>query len=129
MPVYDGCLNLEKYFPPESFIRINIDDPDASLKIIAETSEPDDWRRRLPALQEARELVLKRWQFFPFIYEKIKTDLRQAGPASEISIPDNRIMRLTDEFRFLMDELKQRGPLALGRQLNNKIKYFHWCNY
>ena len=128
VPVYDGCLNLEKYFPPESFIRINIDDPDASLKIIAETSEPDDWRRRLPALQEARELVLKRWQFFPFIYEKIKTDLRQAGPASEISIPDNRIMRLTDEFRFLMDELKQRGPLALGRQLNNKIKYFYWRN-
>jgi hypothetical protein len=127
VPIYDGCLNLEQYFPAESFIRININDPAASVKTIAEIASPDDWQRRLPALQEARELVLQRWQFFPYLYEKIKNDVQPVSPALTIAIPANRVMRMADRRRFIMNELRRKGPLVLGRLLKNQINYFRWA--
>ncbi|MFN3875524.1 MAG: hypothetical protein ACK4L7_06395, partial [Flavobacteriales bacterium] len=31
LPFYYGCPNVEDYFPPESFIRIDIREPEAAL--------------------------------------------------------------------------------------------------
>ena len=42
VPIYYGCTNLEEYFPKESFIRIDVDQPEASLKKIREIIDRDD---------------------------------------------------------------------------------------
>ncbi len=65
VPIYYGCTNLEEYFPAESFIRININQPEAALETIKATLACDNWEDRQPALEEARALVLDRYQFFP----------------------------------------------------------------
>ena len=65
VPFYYGCTNLEDYFPAESFIRIDITNPEAALETIASTLASDNWQARLPALEEARRLVLECHQFFP----------------------------------------------------------------
>ena len=45
VPIYYGCTNLEEYFPKESFIRIDIGQPEASLKKIREIIDRDDWEK------------------------------------------------------------------------------------
>ena len=65
IPIYFGCTNLEDYFPAQSFVRIDIKQPEAALKTISALLASDNWEARLPALEEARNLVLDRYQFFP----------------------------------------------------------------
>lgn len=60
IPVYWGCTNLEDYFPPESFIRIDVDHPQETAAILESLNE-SEYRRRLPALEEARRLVLHKY--------------------------------------------------------------------
>lgn len=62
VPLYYGCKNIGKFFPERSFIDINIDEPVKAIKIINQIIEKDDWQQRIPALQEARDLVLNKYQ-------------------------------------------------------------------
>ncbi len=72
VPIYYGCKNLEDYFPAESFIRIDIKQPEEALETIAATLTSNNWESRLPALAEARALVLDRYQFFPQMQDIIE---------------------------------------------------------
>ena len=71
MPIYYGCTNLEKYFPKESFIQININSPKTSLESLKEKLSRDFWESSLASIQEARELVLNKYQLFPFLAEEV----------------------------------------------------------
>lgn len=62
VPVYYGCKNIGHYFPERSFIQIDIDEPEQAVKKIRQVMEKNDWEERLPALQEARDLVLNKYQ-------------------------------------------------------------------
>lgn len=85
VPIYYGCSNLEDYFPGESFIRINIDEPERCVEEIMAILASDDWGKRLPALEEARNLILNRYQLFPFLAERI-----HASPDSEYALNATR---------------------------------------
>jgi hypothetical protein len=66
MPIYYGCTNIEEYFPKESFIKVDINKPE-SLEIIRDALSSDYWIRNLDAIAYARQLVLEKHQFFPFM--------------------------------------------------------------
>lgn len=83
VPIYYGCTNLEEYFPPEAFIRIDIERPQEAMRIISEAVTIDDWSTRLPALARARELVLNRYQFFPQI-SNLLGRFREDSPSERI---------------------------------------------
>lgn len=72
IPIYHGCINLADYFPQESFIWIDINDPRKCVAEIRKIINDDTFEKRLTALEEARELVLNRYQLFPFITKHIK---------------------------------------------------------
>lgn len=74
VPFYHGCGNLEKYFPADSFIRIDLDKPEEAIGIIKQYLHEDDWSRRLPALEEARHRVLYDYQIFPVLTKLIKAE-------------------------------------------------------
>jgi Glycosyltransferase family 10 (fucosyltransferase) C-term len=76
VPFYFGCGNLEKYFPADSFIRINLDHPREVMEKIRLTLRDDDWARRLPALQEARRRVLYEYQIFPYMAKLVNAEQR-----------------------------------------------------
>lgn len=80
VPFYHGCENLEKYFPADSFIRIDINRPKEAIEIIRRAMTEDDWTRRLPALEEARRRVLYEYQIFPWLAKLIN-----AEPSGELS--------------------------------------------
>jgi hypothetical protein len=72
MPIYFGCQNIASYFPKESMILIDPNEPEQALRIIKDAVNGDRWKHSLEYIKEARDLILHKYQFFPAIAEKIK---------------------------------------------------------
>lgn len=87
VPIYYGCTNLEDYFPQESFIRIDIGQPAESLAKIKQVLNEDNWERYIPALEEARNLVLNRYQLFPCLSEMIHCYSGGKGEKISVTVP------------------------------------------
>ena len=67
MPIYYGCNNIERYFPAESMVKIDIGNPQEALQIIEEAIKTNAWEKNIEAIAYARKLVLEKYQFFPFV--------------------------------------------------------------
>ena len=72
LPFYYGAPNAADYFPAESFIPIDIRDPQASLRIIRDAIETGQYEKRLPAIREARQLVLEKYNTFAVLSDLIE---------------------------------------------------------
>jgi len=90
VPFYYGCGNLGKYFPADSFIRIDIEKPDEAIETIKRSLREDDWRRRLPALEEARRRVLYEYQIFPMLTKLLKAEPMIEQQKVERTVPAYR---------------------------------------
>ncbi|MDD5775814.1 MAG: glycosyltransferase family 10 [Candidatus Omnitrophica bacterium] len=90
LPFYYGCTNLEDYFPEESFVRIDITQPEAGLEKIRAVMAEDVWEKRLPALEEARNLVLHRYQIFPHLAKLISAFPEGSAEKMNVTIPPYR---------------------------------------
>jgi hypothetical protein len=66
-PIYYGCPNLEKYFPEDSFKRIDINDTEGSIKIIQNVIDTDLYLTKNKQISEARDLALNNENLFPFL--------------------------------------------------------------
>jgi len=67
LPFYSGAPNAGEYFPPESFVPIDLRDYAGSLNTIRAAMEGGEYERRLPAIKEARQLVLERYNTFAVV--------------------------------------------------------------
>ncbi len=90
VPIYYGCANLEKYFPADSFIRIDIEKPEEAIGIIRKTLSEDNWERRIPALIEARRRVLFEFQIFPHLASLLSKEVGSEGNLFNAVIPPYR---------------------------------------
>ena len=73
MPIYYGCKNMEDFFPKGSFVKIDIHQPEEAIAIIKDAVAGKLWEKNKQALEEARQLILKTYQFFPAISKLIHT--------------------------------------------------------
>ncbi|MFC1513307.1 glycosyltransferase family 10 domain-containing protein [Thermodesulfobacteriota bacterium] len=114
IPFYYGCTNLEEYFPKDSFIQLDIHDPEKTLTAIRENATPENWASRLPALEEARRLILQRYQLFPFLAERIKTvyPLNEERDKEPFVIPPYHRSMNAHLLRFRYKLRKKLGLLA-----------------
>lgn len=64
LPFYAGAPNAVDYFPPDSFIPIDIRDPVAAAAVIRQAILEDAWAKRLPAIEEARRRILEEQHIF-----------------------------------------------------------------
>jgi hypothetical protein len=71
MPIYWGCTNLGDYFPEDSYVRIDIEDPDAPSTVEA-IVESDVRERNLDAIAEARRRVLDEYQYLPRVHRAVQ---------------------------------------------------------
>lgn len=96
LPFYYGCPNLEKYFPADSFIRIDLADFDNAVRTIRHIVDSGEYEKRLPAICEARSLVLNRHQFFPFMADELRDNLKNSPrlPLRLLSYKQSPISRL-----------------------------------
>jgi Glycosyltransferase family 10 (fucosyltransferase) C-term len=67
LPFYHGCPNVGDYFPEESFIPVNIHRFEEASERIKQAIKDREFEKRLPALREARRLVLEEYSTFPLL--------------------------------------------------------------
>jgi hypothetical protein len=110
LPFYWGAGNLESYFPAESFIRIDVHNPEEALTIIQKAIENKEWEKRIDAIEKARNLILNEYQFFPYVTKMIKEDLLKGIEArKDYRIPVNPYplaYRLLNQFRYYKKRIK-----------------------
>jgi hypothetical protein len=64
-PIYYGCTNVDRYLADDATLRIDIDNPEASLEAVAALIEtPGEYERRLDGIARARQYYLHQLQFF-----------------------------------------------------------------
>ena len=126
VPIYWGCTNLENYFPKESFIRIDVEKHEESLKKIKEIIENDDWEKRIPALEVARNLVLHKYQIFPYLSELIHSQPYEKFEKIEIIIPGYRSKKWIHELKYMIHKISHGEFTDLQNTLSNKFKYINW---
>ncbi len=75
VPIYSGAPNIEEYFPHNSYIPIDIDNIDSVAETLTPIfSEPEKYYfEKLNDLENARKLVLEKYNFFPFLINIIET--------------------------------------------------------
>lgn len=55
---YDGCPNLEDFFDSKAFIRINVDDPEHSLRIVKTAIETQQWKVRHSTIKQMKQKLM-----------------------------------------------------------------------
>lgn len=61
LPLYSGCPNLDDFFPPESYVRLDLSRPAEALAIVQEAITTDQYTKRLDAIREAKRLCLHKY--------------------------------------------------------------------
>lgn len=69
---YWGCPNLEDYIDPKSFVRLDVNDMNKSLKIIDTALKEDWWSQRIDIIRKMKTKILNELAFFPTIERIIK---------------------------------------------------------
>jgi glycosyltransferase involved in cell wall biosynthesis len=126
LPLYDGCTNLEDYFDPESFIRIDARDHAGTLRRIEELCRSDEWERRMPAIAESRRRVLSEYQLFPAFARIIKAYGTAAGARETIRIAGYQPARRKHRWRYLAALLREGKVGELIPFITSKLHYLRW---
>lgn len=111
MPIYYGCTNIEDFFPKDSMIRIDINSSDC-LDAVLDAVRSDRWSRHRDAVAHARELVLDRHQFFPFVAELIKREEADADAPDRSNSSGDVVM---------LEGLPFLYPRPAGRRLSDAV--------
>mgnify|MGYP001248928895 FL=1 len=114
MPFYFGAPNINKYFPKDSFVLINPKKPKKALDKIKRSVDEGIWEKNIGAIKEARELILNKYQFFPFI-------------VNEINKRDAKTDRLIKKSYFIPQNIAPweeggKNLISLGRKIEWRIR-------
>ena len=71
MPIYWGCPNIEDFYPKESYHTIDIEKPDEAIREVADMIQRPISKNNIEAIHHARQLVLYKYNIWPFIQEII----------------------------------------------------------
>jgi GR25 family glycosyltransferase involved in LPS biosynthesis len=116
LPFYWGCSNLEDIIEPDSFIRLPLDDLEASASLIQDAIANDEYSRRLPAIRRSKEKILNSLQLAPTISRVMRGhQLLDKTPLHVINL-DRRPERL--------DGFMHRLSLASGDRLASRTERF-----
>jgi hypothetical protein len=116
MPLYYGCPNVADYFPPESFLYINIWDLDEAQAQIERAIRDRLYEKNLSAVLESRRLVLEQYGPIPTICRLVNE--RQAQPASAVNPAVNRVIS-----RRRMNRKLLPGASYLASRIGAKIRH------
>jgi len=110
LPLYYGCPDAERWFPADSFIRIDPYDVEGTARRIEAALAKDEYARRLPAILEARRRVLEDYNPLGVIARHIATHPGpETPPAPGAVLLGRRATRLRHPLQAI--------PFLLGRTL------------
>jgi hypothetical protein len=118
MPVYYGCPNAEDYFPAESFLRISLDDVDATAETMQRAIRDRLWEKNLDAILESRRRVLEQYGTIATVVRLVneRHHAGQAHPGSPNRIRSRRQIHrhLLPGLSYISEKLHVRCRHLLG---------------
>lgn len=109
MPIYYGCTQLDKFFPRDSFVQLDPENPDP-MSFLREVLKSGLQERNLEAIAEARRRVLNDYNLFNVLTQEIAVNQMQyetKQPRKHLRVIFNhsggRVNRLTESInQFLV---------------------------
>ena len=117
MPIYWGCPNILEFFPKESMILVDSNDLQGSVEMIEEAVATDLWSKNIDAIIYARDLVLHKYSFYPFMCNLIDKYYTNQTSLENIHIP----AMLSPKERKLSTKIKKLlGVYKIKKSLKKK---------
>jgi hypothetical protein len=91
-PVYLGCTNIENYFAPDAFQKLDGDDFEGAERVIGALLEGGDEDRQVAAITQARRLMLERYNPFAWCAHWVNR-LHRDAPAQDIELRIHKAFR------------------------------------
>lgn len=120
LPFYFGAPNAADYVPADSFIAIDIRQPEDALRIIREAIDGHEYEKRLPAIREARRRVLEEHNIFPLVGRVIRDDAGRNMAIGNGTIMSQRAAQHAHPVLSAMDAVF-REALHLKNRLANRL--------
>jgi hypothetical protein len=108
-PFYWGCPNLQDYFDPDSFIRLDLNDFRKSIEIIEDAIAHNVYDQRFDLIVAMRQKVLCEYHIFPDLVRFIETFLPESASYSAQTIRFEEYFRRLDNSK--MRNLLKKNPL------------------
>lgn len=121
LPFYFGAPDAADYFPADSFIPIDIRQPEEAIRIIRSAIDNNEYEKRLPAILEARSRVLNQHQLFPaisnFIVERSQLTGELRIKTGTECLVSRRLARqgIVGGLRHFREQVTNRTLSAIGR--------------
>ena len=97
VPIYYGCPNMDDYFPTEAYLKIDIHQRELALSQIRELiSDPSNYQKRLPAVLEAKQLVLNDYNLMKMIHDHVCETFDSSNKASQRRLYGRKQIRLVN---------------------------------
>lgn len=93
MPIYYGCSNVKDYFPEKSFISIDMKKPAESLQIVKDAIKNDLYSANKKHINEAKNLILNEYQFFPFVQKTVCQKLSLGSDFEQFSLRPDGLLK------------------------------------
>lgn len=87
LPFYFGCPNAADYFEPQSFIQIDVRDPEGAANIIRNAIATNQYEQRLAAIRESRRRCLNEYNLFALIAREVE---QRFNPSAAV-VPNARL--------------------------------------
>lgn len=110
LPFYHGCPNASDYFPADSYIPIDINNPEEAARIIRNAIATNQYEKRLPFILEARRRVLREHNLFSLLPRLI-----EARHQPEAHMPAGGIL-------LSRRQARRANPLLSMADLGHKIR-------
>ena len=113
MPIYCGAPNIYEYFPKESLVLIDINQPESAYEIITQAIQNNLWQKNQDAILEARRLCLYKYNFIYGMGQIIAQDF--------LNTPDLLLTKQTYTLKAVKRTLLshiQRNAWRLGNYLH-----------
>ena len=68
---YSGCPNIDEFFDPKCYIKINLKDPHSAVQTINEAMSMYTWEDRLPYIKAEKQKILHEKHFFAMLERHI----------------------------------------------------------
>lgn len=87
-PFYYGAPNIEQYFNPHTLTTIDITKPQESIHTIRKYIREQTYENEKEFLKEAKNLILDKYQFFPFITAFAQKNVRPGIKIKTVLAPE-----------------------------------------
>jgi hypothetical protein len=114
-PIYAGCPNIHDYFPVESLLCIDLDHPAEAIGRIKECLCKGTFEVSQAPIQQARELVLDQYNFFPAMAAMCPARVAD-GPGEMVTLrPEMHFWSVWQHLRYhVLGPMRQRVRKSLS---------------